>query len=109
MAIDFTKPIKNFHTEEIVNVLYRDENGIYFEYKNSDFVRMHCTIDEFNKMFQNIPEEPKKIKGFIGVFTNGDSTIMKQTVEELKKHYFNTYVDFIAIVEINATEGEGLQ
>ena len=108
MAIDFTKPI---HTKQdpdnILKVLFHDDRSIFFE--NSGGRRFEVTPNAFEQYCENIPEAPKKIKGFIGLFPNGDSTIMQPTVEELKKHYFNTYVDFIAIVEINAIEGEGLQ
>jgi hypothetical protein len=109
MAIDFTKPIENFQTEEIVNVLYRDKNGIYFEYKNSDFVRMHCSIDEFNKMFQNVPEEPKKIKGYLAFDIYGNNYWSTGTLNDIKRLLIKDGFKPFAIVEINATEGEGLQ
>ena len=106
MAIDFTKPLQNKKTKLKVNIIYSDEIGFLIRYdKNTQFFK----YSEIEEHYENVPEEPKKIKGFIGIFPNGDSTIMKLTVEELKKHYFNTYVDFVAIIEINATEGEGLQ
>jgi hypothetical protein len=104
--IDFTKPLRCKITKLKVNIIYSDEIGCLIRYnKNTHFFR----DSEIEEHYENIPEEPRKIKGFIGVFINGDSTIMKPTVEELKKRYFNTYANFIAIVEINATEGEGLQ
>jgi hypothetical protein len=109
--IDFTKPIRNSQTEEIVNILYRDEMGIYFEYKNSDFVRMHCSIDEFNKMFENVSEEPRKIKGFIGLSTSKETGTVYCTsvVYESKEKLLKCCGGYTTIIEINVSEGEGLQ
>lgn len=110
MTIDFTKPIQNFQTEEIVNVLYRDERGIYFEYKDSDFVRLHCSIEDFNKNFENVPEPKRQIKGFIGIFTNKEQmyrfTQGFQTKEALLE--YNPDLKIHTVIEINATEGDGL-
>jgi hypothetical protein len=115
MAIDFTKPI---HTKQdpdnILKVLFHDEISIFYE--NSAGQRFEVTPKAFERYCENIPEEPRKLKGFMllvkypdrmnieGDFIMPTLQLAKDEIEKLSPR-----AKVLAIVEINATEGEGLQ
>jgi hypothetical protein len=104
--IDFTKPIrhKDFG-QDTIKVLFHDERSILYEL--SDGRRFNRDINLFKLAYQNITFERKKIKGFIGI----DDEHCCTEIYELKSQIFdyNNHKKIIAIIEINATEGEGLQ
>jgi hypothetical protein len=104
--IDFTKPIQHKNEVGTIKVIFHDAIGVYFKWDYNN-IRTSMDLDDFQKHFENVPEEPKKIKGFIAVFDDGHST----TIHATKEIIFNTFNrnKIVAIVEINATEGEGLQ
>jgi hypothetical protein len=118
--IDFTKPIRCKSNPLIrCEVLFHDIKGVYYELSTigEGSVRRENTVGEFRNLYENVPEAPKKIKGFIGILNRKDylqpSTKVCSNIfnnkEDLIEYYKSDVDGIIAIVEINATEGEGLQ
>jgi hypothetical protein len=116
MVIDFNKPIQYIaDLSKEVKILFHDEHSVLIEFEDnlrSPTENRHIyTFDKFNLFFENVPEEPKKIKGFIGVFTNNDGmyrfTQGYQTKESLLE--FSKDNKIHTIVPIEFVEGEGLQ
>jgi hypothetical protein len=78
---------------------------------------------DLNVAYENIPEEPKKVKGFIGFFPKVKSIyedghfhdiVFREAHYESTKEFLNKWaiennIVYIAIVEINVAEGDGLQ
>jgi hypothetical protein len=105
--IDFSKPI---HTKQdpdnILKILFHDEISIFYE--NSAGQRFEVTPKAFERYCENVPKEPMKIKGFIGIYKY-DTDYGATSVYPTKEDLLEVRSDLKAIVEINATEGEGLQ
>jgi hypothetical protein len=112
MAIDFTKPIRLIKGDKaVVTILFHDNRSVYYHVNESGY-RNEVSTEVFETIFENIPEEPKKIKGFIGLYINNDETDYESTALYATKEDLISIINptkLLAIVEINATEGEGLQ
>ena len=111
MAIDFTKPIRLIKGDKaVVTILFHDNRSVYYHVNESGY-RNEVSTEVFETIFENVPEEPKKIKGFIGVFTDNDGmyrfTQGYQTKESLLE--FSKDNKIHTIVPIEFIEGEGLQ
>ena len=102
MAIDFNKPIRSKITKLKVNIIYSDETGCLIRYdKNTQFFR----YSEIEEHYENVPEEPKKFKAYIGLkrlqgMDRVESYLNKKILEE------NGYEQ---IQEVEFVSGEGLQ
>jgi hypothetical protein len=104
MAINFTKPIRFKGGEGTITVLFHDEKSIFYEW-NYNQSRVHLDLDDFQERFENVPEEPKKFKAYIGLkrlqgMDRVESYLNKKILEE------NGYEQ---IQEVEFISGEGLQ
>jgi len=116
MAIDFTKPIQYIaDLSKEVKILFHDEHSVLVEFEDNlrspTENRYIYTFDKFNLFFENVSKEPRKIKGFIGLSTSKETVTVYCTsvVYESKEKLLKCCGGYTTIVEINATEGEGLQ
>jgi hypothetical protein len=104
MAIDFTKPIRFKGGEGTITVLFRDEKSVFYEW-NYNQSRVHLDLDDFEERFENVPEEPKKFKVYVGVsYMNGYDKI----VHSLNKDSLER-ANVQQIQELELISGEGLQ
>jgi hypothetical protein len=100
--IDFTKPLRCKITKLKVNIIYSDEIGCLIRYnKNTHFFR----DSEIEEHYENIPEEPRKFKAYIGLKKlpgrdRIESSMIKKMLEDN---------GFEQIQEVEFISGEGLQ
>jgi hypothetical protein len=120
MAIDFTKPIRNIsEPTRDVKILFHDEHSVFVEICSDILPKIQCRfiypLEKFNVYFENILEEPRKIKGVIGILKDTvdyQGLILRKVTPIFwdKEHLLENFakVELLSIVEINVSEGEGL-
>ena len=117
MAIDFTKPIRFKGTHGLIKVIFQDKRSVLYELADiTNDTRTLSSHYTFEKDCENVPEAPKRIKGFMLLvqykdrkYIEGDFIMPSLDLAKAEIEKLPPSAKVLAIKEIEFTEGEGLQ